>query len=197
MNDWNKTIYWRSLGVRFKVWSFRLACICGALLMLQVCLRADEADILTTAEAHPLGVVTSAGKAKYGDPDVDAAVEALADIPHPWTVPKMLDLFEKSDWRKNEARQARLATILAASRDPRVVPVLIKAMDYDSTEIRLRARMGLYYYFLFDKRFHEIPLDEDSTPKFYTNFIPEMDRRVRAWWELNKEKLTATAAKTP
>jgi hypothetical protein len=190
-----------------------IAYIFVALLMSHCLLRAEEPDILDLIQAHPVGITSSAGKPKYGDPDVDAAVKDLADIPHPWTVPKILALFAGSPWyqrykegqpvakdwpgwESDEERQAHIATILAGSRDPRVVPVLIQAMNYHSTSISFNALRGLYFYILPDNRFHQLPRDpEDSKPHFYTNFIPVMQDRVQAWWELNKDAFNSSSQK--
>jgi hypothetical protein len=183
-------------------------------LVLNVYLAAEEPDILDLVKANPLKITTSAGTPKYGDPDLDAAVDVLADIPHPWTVSKIIDCFENSPWmqhfplvaarsgltdrQEDEKRQVHLTTLLAASRDPRAAPLLIKAMDYRSTVIKARARFDLYFYFLPDARYHKLPPEPyEAGAHLYTDFIPEMDRQVRAWWALNKDDLTAVTSKVP
>jgi hypothetical protein len=95
-------------------------------------------------------------------------------------------------WRGDEAYLAHLMTLLAASRDPRAAMILIKAMDYRSTKIKSTARWGLYCYFVPDARYHRLPHDpKDDKTMFYTDFIPEMTREVRAWWELNEKDIMA------
>jgi len=100
-----------------------------------------EPDILEFAERHPLGFSTSAGPAKYGDPELAKAVERLTDIPRPWTVPRILVLFEeiKQSWDTHDQdgkaferyrqRSGDLARVLASSRDPRAALALGRAME--------------------------------------------------------------------
>jgi len=57
--------------------------------------HSGERDILDMAKERPLGITVNGIPAKYGDPDLAAAVDGLAIIPHPWTVPKMIELFHK------------------------------------------------------------------------------------------------------
>jgi hypothetical protein len=147
------------------------------------------------------------------DTRVDRFPEELADIPRPWTVPKILDLFRKysyrpySDvqpkgeetwfkWKNDQIRQADLALLLAASRDPRVVPVLIKAKDSQSAYIMINALAGRDEYFLPDKRFHQLP-PKKNPPQWHLNAIPEMRADVEAWWQLNKDDWPAIESKTP
>jgi len=184
----------------------QLVCFAAVAFALHAHLAAQEPDILELVKVNPL--TTSAGNPKYGVPDLDQAVDALADIPRPWTVPKIIEAFNNSPWMqdfrlhgaggvsgwgKDAERQSHMATLLAASRDPRAAPILIKALEYPSTTIVSHARQGLYYCFLPDARYHRLPPDpEKEGIHFYTNFIPEMDRQVRAWWALNKDELTSS-----
>ena len=140
---------------------------------------AMEADILETAEGRPLGILVDGKPAKYGDPQLADAVDALSDISRPWTVPKIIGLFkrdtsewlrkfekakaEKADrmWKGSEQEAKRcgqLATILAASRDRRAAVVLGEAMDnvpeFPGLE---KVMIGLYDYFLPDPRYQRLP----------------------------------------
>ena len=176
-------------------------------------LRAEEEDILEIAQRHPLHIISSAGPVKYGDPDLDDAVAGLSDIPHPWTVSKIIAAFEdeRREWaQKMELRERgansfteaqyeeeckrlrRLAMLLAASRDPRAAVALEKAYDEKPHFEFLKGRVmrGLYSYFLSDPRYRSLPKEEEDTEvRFYSNFLPEMNRRVLAWRKLNDEEL--------
>jgi hypothetical protein len=181
----------RSQPTLTKMTLFKLARFAAVAFALTPHLTAQEPDIMELVQVNPLNITTSAGKPKYGDPDLDEAVYALADIPRPWTVPKIIEAFNHSPW--DEERRSHLATLLAASRDPRAAVILIKALEYHSTAIVHHSRTGLYYYFLPDARYRRLPPDpKEQGIHFYTNFIPEMDRRVRAWWALNKDDITSS-----
>ena len=169
-----------------------------------------EVDILELVKANPLGIVNSDGHPKYGDPAVDAAADDLKDILHPWTVPDMIALFRKSPWpvadrlaqkdgrmwngwQRDERRQSHIVTILAASRDPRVVEYLVEAVDFRSSTIRAAAVMGLYNYFLPDTRFHQLPPEAEPSQHFFGNMLPMMREKVKLWWEINRDDLKIPA----
>jgi hypothetical protein len=46
-----------------------------------------ERDILEMAKDRSLNVIVGGTPARYGDPELAIAVDALAGVPHPWTVP--------------------------------------------------------------------------------------------------------------
>jgi hypothetical protein len=174
---------------------------------------AVERDILDIAKERPLGTIVNGKPARYGDYDLGKAVDGLADIPHPWTVPKIAELFEKettawllklqharkikgedmwNGWENKRKRCGYLATLLAASRDPRAALVLGKSLENPDSPGDIEAITGLLHYFVNDPRYHQLPADKDE-PLASTNLIPIFDRMVRQWWKLNKEDLEASA----
>ena len=109
-----------------------------------------EGDILEMAKERPLGVRVDGQLARYGDPVLAAAVDHLSDVPHPWTVPQFIRLFNQTssewlrkleatraarrnemwpEWRTELQRRQDLARILAASRDPRAALALGRTLD--------------------------------------------------------------------
>lgn len=182
-------------------------------MLLAAASSAAERDILEIAKEHPLRISVNGVPANYGDPQLAAAVDALVDIPRPWTVPAIIDVFGKESsawlrklqaqidkksevmwegWEKESKRCGHLATLLAASRDPRAALVLGKALDRPDFPGGIRVVEGLYNYFLPDPRYHQIHLEHHG-PEASTNLYPEMTRRVRLWWTMNKEDLEASA----
>lgn len=183
-------------------------------LILQHANASDaERDIMEIAKERPLNVTVNGVPAKYGDPTLDAAVDALGDIPRPWTVPKIIEVFnaetaawlrkfqaqidKKSEqmWEGSDREEKRcgyLATLLAASRDPRAAVVLGAALD-NRPEFpgAICVFDGLYYYFVRDPAYRQLPT-ETFAPYFSTNLFPEEMRRVEQWWALNKEELKAS-----
>ena len=170
---------------------------------------AAERDIMEIARERPLHITVNGDPAKYGDPNLAAAVDALEDIPQPWTVPAIIEVFDKESsawlrklqaqvdkgsdqmwegWEKESKRCGHLATLLAASRDPRAALVLGQALENPQSPGGVRVLEGLFHYFLPDPRYHQIHLEVHG-PQAYTNFYPEMGRRVRLWWTMNKEDL--------
>jgi hypothetical protein len=82
---------------------------------------------------------------KYELFEVDAAVDALSDVPRPWTVAEMIRLYEQE---KDSTRKAHVLWILAASRDPRAGVILGEALTDDVLGIRIAATYGLLDIFL-------------------------------------------------
>src|SRR3954464_12428887 len=62
------------------------------IVLLPVAASAGERDILEIARERPPKVFVNGVP---GDPKLAAAVDALADIPHPWTVPTIIEVFDK------------------------------------------------------------------------------------------------------
>jgi len=183
------------------------------ILLLSVTTFAAERDILDIAKEHPLGITVNNVPAKYGDPDLAKAIDSLGDIPHPWTVPKTIELFQqeivawqrklqhqrdiKSDymwdgWEREQKRCGYLATLLAASRDPRAAVVL--GEDFGTPDLPgwFEVMTGLLHYFVYDPRYRQLPAEE-RRPVVSTNLIPIWNREVKLWWELNKKDLEAAA----
>ena len=178
-----------------------------------VAASAAERDILEIAKEQPLNVTVNGVPAKYGDPNLAAAVAALGDIPHPWTVPKIIEIFhaestewlrklqvqidKKSDqmwegWEPESKRCGHLATLLASSRDPRAAVVLGSVLNNTEFPDGIRVSEGLYSYFLPDPHYHNLPPEKPDGPRAYTNFYPEMTRQVKQWWAINKVELKAS-----
>ena len=57
-------------------------------------LGGQERDTLQLVGEDPLNIRTDGRVARYGDPYLANAVDRLADVPRPWTVPKLAHLFE-------------------------------------------------------------------------------------------------------
>jgi hypothetical protein len=180
-------------------------------IMASAMVPAAERDILEIAEERPPNDLVGGNPKQYGDPDLEKAVHALADIPHPWTVPTFIELFrretsswlqklqgqidKKSDqmwegWRNERDRCGYLATVLAASRDPRAAMELGKALDTPSFPGATQAVIGLNQYFLPDPKYHRL---ERMGPIATTNILPYWEREVRQWWNLNKDYLAVSA----
>jgi hypothetical protein len=177
---------------------------------------AAEPDILELARRDPLKVFVisqDGNKPQMGDLLLPRTVDALADLPHPWTVPGIIKLFEQESdsWlRKLKQRQdehnphmwevsqkeadhcGHLATLLASSRDPRAAVALCRTFDIPMFPDGIRVKEGVYYYFSLDERYKQVP-PEHPGEYITTNFYPEMIRHVEKWWALNKSELEAAA----
>jgi len=172
---------------------------------------ATERDILEIAKEHPLGISFNGVPAQYGDPDLAKAVDALADIPHPWTVPIIIEAFEKESsawlrklktqvdeknnqmwdgWRNEQDRCGHLATLLTASRDPRAAVALGQTLNTPMFPGELQVVTGLYRYVLGDPRFQRLP---PTGPEFSTDFFVKESRDVKLWWKINKDAVVALA----
>jgi hypothetical protein len=92
-------------------------------------------------------------------------------------------------------RCGHLATLLAASGDPRAAVVLGAAFDAafgNTPEFPggIRVLEGIHIYFLNDPRYRQLPPGEMEVS---TNLYPAMTRQVKQWWTLNKEAVKASA----
>ncbi len=173
---------------------------------------AAERDILCFAKEHPAGYSYRDRQIEYGDPNMEEAAKVLADIPHPWTVQKLIALFsqERDAYRKRlyyarakgmntmwegseqESRHCGcLATVLAASRDSRAAAVLGQTLEMPDCPDGYKVVEGVFDYFLEDPRYRVIhryaPEGEG-----YTNFLPIMGERVRTWWFLKQKEVLAS-----
>ena len=81
---------------------------------------------------------------KYGDNELEKAVEQLKNYAQPFTVPKAILWYRKA---KDEKIRASLLRVLAASRDPRAALVLGNALR-DNSLTRFAATYGLMDYFM-------------------------------------------------
>jgi hypothetical protein len=150
---------------------------------------AEEQDILKFAAKNPIGYREDHEIPKYGDPYLVQAADKLSDIPRPWTVPKMIRLFEKE---KGE-RSRYLARVLAASRDPRAALVLGQALDDPGFDKHNGAHSALFDYFVEDDSYGLPP--ENRLFIWAENAldltIPAADR----WWAINRSQLEAEVNK--
>lgn len=172
--------------------------------ILQLKTLGEEQDILDIVKEHPSNMTENGIRPKYGVPDLAEAVEGLATIPHPWTVPKMIGLFRKetseylqqlqqsmtSDgWEKNERRCGCLASVLAASHDPRAAVELSHALETRNFPAYHTIIKVLYYNFLSDSRYRQLPPHKGG--ESFTNILWVWERDVKEWWELNENDLTS------
>jgi hypothetical protein len=178
---------------------------------------ALDGDILTYAKDHPAGISYLHGPpVEFGNPRLAKAAKRLSDIPRPWTVTKMISIYnretkaylhkpqERADthdptmWQgamEEEEHCGHLAAVLAASRDPRAIIALTAAFERAEFPGAIVAFKGLYDCLVIDVKnnpYKRLPPDPDA-PEAYTNFYPEMIRQVKTWWALNKEQITKDA----
>lgn len=110
----------------------------------------QDRDILEYVQANSLGIqIQEPGgrwrEAKYGDPWLERAVQAIGARPRPWTVPKVLGWYAAA---QDSTTRAHLLRILAASRDPRGAVVLGSALSDTDIAVRIAAIDGLAHYFV-------------------------------------------------
>lgn len=145
--------------------------------------RPAPVDILEAAASYPDRVTSyrdSTGRmvpAKYGDPDLDRAAEALSDIERPWTVEKILGKFESET---ESCRRAHLIRVLAASRDPRAALLLHGLLDDPSLDIRMAALRGLWD--------HHVRYEGA-----WSGGTEQMFEDEAKWWEKNEDQLRSAA----
>ncbi|MCE5279519.1 MAG: prenyltransferase/squalene oxidase repeat-containing protein [Planctomycetaceae bacterium] len=115
---------------------------------------------------------------KYGAFEVDAAAKALADIPRPWTVEKMIALYRTA---KDPQRKAHILWVLAASRDPRA-GVLLGEVLINTDEPGPQTAAATYGLMTF----------------FVTEVVEggseQHAQAVLQWWRKNERRLRAEAA---
>lgn len=141
---------------------------------------AQEQDILDSATRHSLmqQVENPDGSwrsPKYGDYNLEQAVERLKDYPQPFTVPKVISWYGEA---KDKKIRASLLRVLAASRDPRAALVLGNSLKDDSLDVRVAATYGLMDYFL---------------PSIINGGTEQHMLAVQEWWENNRERLEKEA----
>src|SRR5205085_2715118 len=121
-----------SLGVRCS-----MKILLTSLLLVAGAVRAGTDDILDFAAKHPLhqSVKQPDGTwraPKYGDYQLEEAVEKLKELPRPWTVEKVLKAYRDP---KDASVCASWLYVLAASRDPRAGVELGRALTDDALEV--------------------------------------------------------------
>jgi hypothetical protein len=108
---------------------------------------------------------------KYGDYQLEQAVERLKDYSQPFTVPKVISWYSEA---KDEKIRASLLRVLATSRDPRAGLVLGSSLKDDSLDVRVAATYGVLDYFI------DI-IDNGGTDQHMI--------QAQEWWEKNRERL--------
>lgn len=162
----------------------------------------EELDVLFLAMINPADVTINGTRLPYGDRRVLEAEMALKDIPRPWTVPKLIKIFEREsqDWSKQlkekidacdpvmwpnhiEDRKhlEHLATLLAVSRDPRAILVLGNSLETQNHPAGASIEHAFYTHLVFHPDYHaiEIKPSAGSTGGF--------GREAKNWWSLNKK----------
>ncbi len=141
---------------------------------------AQERDILDFAAKNPRGsqVQNPDGTwrtPKYGDYDLEQAVQKLKGYSQPFTVPKVISWYSKT---KNAKIRASLLRVLAVSRDPRAALVLGNSLKDDSFDVRIAVIHGLTDYFL---------------PSVVCCGSEQDAFAAQEWWEKNRERLEREA----
>lgn len=141
---------------------------------------AQERDILDYAAKNPLDsqVQNSDGTwrtPKYGDYQLEQAVERLKNYSQPFTVPKVISWYSKA---KDEKIRASLLRVLAVSRDARAALILGNSLEDNSLDVRSASTYGLRDYFI--------------------NFIVDGGTeqqmiQAQEWWKKNRERLEKEA----
>jgi hypothetical protein len=182
-------------------------------------LWSEEQDILDSLKGHELGITVQDPQShryvpvKYGDPRLARAVQDLSDIPRPWTVPKMINIFrkEREEWpRRIQAfsqqadsdaeemqrhwskRFESLARVLAASRNPRAAVILGDTSNTWSPDQAL-VIMALFDYFVGDMYYGLPPDDKSRSWESFNGLELTLPATFR-WWNDNKARLRKEAA---
>jgi hypothetical protein len=138
---------------------------------------AQERDILGNAAKNPRDSQVQNPNGtyrvpKYGDYQLEKAVEKLKNYSQPFTVPKVISWYRKA---KDGKTRASLLRVLAASRDPRAALILGNSLeDNDSLDVRVAATDGLTDYFI-----NYIVCCGTEQQMIY----------VHSWWEKNQARL--------
>ena len=141
---------------------------------------AQERDILDFAAKNPRAsqVQNPDGTRrtpKYGDYELEEAVEQLKNYSQPFTVQKVISWY-------SEAKDAKIRTsllrVLAVSRDPRAALVLGNSLKDDSLDVRVAATYGLMDYFM-------LTAISGGTEGHMA--------AAQEWWEKNRERLEKEA----
>lgn len=141
---------------------------------------AQERDILDFAAKNPRTsqVQNPDGTwrtPKYGDYDLEQAVEKLKNYSQPFTVPSVISWYSET---KDGKIRAALLRVLAVSRDPRAALILGNSLKDDSLDVRIAATYSLMDYFL---------------PSVIGGGTEQHMFAVQRWWEENRKKLEKEA----
>jgi len=109
--------------------------------------------------------------------EVDKAVAALADVPRPWAVEEMIELYA---YEKDPKRKAHILWILAASSDPRGVLVLGESLTDGTREAACAAANALADSVV------EIAISGGNDARWWG---------AHEWWKKNRPRVVAEARK--
>jgi len=112
---------------------------------------------------------------KYGDKQLEEAVELLKNYAQPFTVPKVISLYYEVEDPKI---RTALLRVLAASRDPRAALVLGYSLKDNSLDVRIAALYGLMDYYV------QTRVSGGTEYHFIV---------VQKWWEENRKRLEKEA----
>jgi hypothetical protein len=137
---------------------------------------AQERDILDFAAKNPrISQVQNPDGTwrtpKYGDYELEQAVERLKNYSRPFTVSKVISWYSRAE---DEKIRAALLRVLAVSRDPRAALILGNSLKDDALAVRIAATYGLMDYFL---------------PSVAGGGSEQHMLAVQEWWEKNRERL--------
>jgi hypothetical protein len=168
----------------------------------------DERDIFEMVMDHSLGIWLDGKPAAYGDPAFAMAAGRITDVLQPWTVGKLLPVFEQAnaDWSRRLAqvrasgrnemwpaadadrqRSADLARLLAGSGDPRAALALGKTLDHPDSPAQAAALDGLFDYFVADINYGVPP--ERWVELVVGHAYDYTWPAVRRWWSANRPRL--------
>ncbi len=112
---------------------------------------------------------------KYGDYQLERAVEQLKDYSLPFTVPKVISWYKEA---KDKKIRAALLRVLAASGDPRAALILGNSLKDEASDVIIAAADGLRDYFIL------VGVCCGSEQQMI---------QVQEWWEKNRERLEKEA----
>lgn len=146
------------------------------LFILSCSAQKKERDILELAAKNSGGREVKGADgvyrmAKYGDYQLEKAVEQLRNYHAPFTVPRVISWYRKS---KDNKIRASLLRVLAVSRDARAAIILGNSLKDESLDVRIAATYGLLDYFI----------NSGASGGTEQHMI-----YVQNWWKKNRERL--------
>lgn len=170
-----------------------------------VAVHAQDVDILDAVLQNPRGVTVDGVPVRFGDPELDAAELALRDLlPRPWTVGRIVPLFEASarlarspgnaedasaaeEW---SALMMHLGRILASSRDSRAAVALGLVLEGERLPAMCAIATAFWDYFGNGAGYQPLPEQPEQGVMASTNACPSEIDRARRWFQLNRQVLS-------